>query len=224
ASETRVGAQNSRQAVVIGVVGNARQRSLSESTEPQIYFTYPQVTGIFGTLVVRTAVKPESLIDAVKQAVWSVDKEQPVWQIRTLESLVMKDLAPGRFVLQLLSAFSGLALLLSALGTYATLSHSVTQRTRELGIRMALGADRGSVLRMVIVRGIRLAMVGCALGAVASFISARWLGSLLYHVSARDPATFIAGAGVIALAAMLASYFPARRATRVDPMVALRNN
>src|SRR5262249_50556298 len=83
ASETRVGAQNSRQAVVIGVVGNARQRSLSESTEPQIYFTYPQVTGIFGTLVVRTAVKPESLIDAVKQAVWSVDKEQPVWQIRT---------------------------------------------------------------------------------------------------------------------------------------------
>ncbi|HEU4416910.1 MAG TPA: ABC transporter permease, partial [Candidatus Angelobacter sp.] len=155
-TETTLGSRGSKRATVIGVVGNAKQRSLREDFAPQIYFSYAQVTGNFGTLVVRTAVPPEDLTEPVRQAVWRIDKDQPVWRIRTLDSLIAKDVAPGRFVMLLMAAFSGLAVVLSGLGTYAMLSHSVHQRTRELGLRMALGAGRGSIFKLILAQGVRL--------------------------------------------------------------------
>ena len=222
--ETTIGNQNSKRATVIGIVGSAKQRALREIFEPQIYFSYAQVTGNFGTLVVRTAEPPENLVEPIRQAIWSVDKDQPVWRIRTMDSLIAKDLAPGRFAMLLMSAFGALALLLSALGTYAMLSYAVSQRTRELGIRIALGADRRSLLKLVLSQGTRLMAAGGLLGLLGAFISARLLGSMLYLINPIDITTFFCSLCVMALIAMLASYLPARRATRVDPVIALRND
>ena len=222
-SETIIGNRGSKWATVIGVVGNAKQRSLRESFEPQIYFSYAQVTGNFGTLVVRTAVPPDDLSEAVRQAVWRIDKDQPVWRVRTLDSLIAKDVAPGRFVMLLMAAFSGLALLLSGLGTYAMLSHTVNQRTRELGLRMALGAARGNIFRLILGQGLQVLAVGSVLGLAGALCAARLLGSLLYRVNPADMATFCMSVCILALIALLAGYLPAKRATRVDPMISLRN-
>ena len=148
----------------MGVVGDARQLSRNETLRPQIYFPYSQVPGIFGTLMVRTAIDPMQMSDSVRAAVWSVDKDQPVWRIRTVDSLLDRDAAPARFLVMLISAFGALALLLSALGTYGLINHNVQQRVRELGIRMALGAQPAAVWKMVLWEGLRLGMVGGVVG------------------------------------------------------------
>ena len=214
--------RTTKRARIVGVVGSAKQRNVREEFEPQVYFTYAQVTGIFGTLVIRTLTDPMSLSESVRQAVWSVDKDQPVWKVRSVDSMIARDTAPDQFAMLLMTGLSGLALLLSALGTYAMLSNMVTHRTRELGVRLALGAPTASVLRLVLIRGFILLALGTMLGLVGSAVCVRLIRSLLYGSVAGDIWAFAFGLAAMAATGLLASYLPARRATRVDPLVALR--
>jgi putative ABC transport system permease protein len=210
-------------ASVVGVVGDAKQYDLGEPQRPQVYTPYAQNPHIFGTLVVRSrGVEPLSLARTVKEAVWSVDPDQPVWKVRTLEHLLSVNVANRRFILWLMTCFAGLAVLLTALGIYGVVSYTVAQRTHEIGVRMALGAERRDVLRMVLGRGMRLALAGVGAGLVAAFGVTRLMAGLLYGVSATDPLTYAAVALLLAAVALVACYIPARRATKVDPLIALR--
>jgi putative ABC transport system permease protein len=158
----------------------------------------------------------------VKEAVWSVDPEQPVWKVRTLEHLLSQNVADRRFVLWLMTCFAALAVLLTALGIYGVVSYTVAQRTHEIGVRMALGAQGRDVLRMVLRGGMGLALAGVGAGLVVAFAVTRLMSGLLFGVSAADPLTYAAVALLLAAIALVACYIPARRATRVDPLVALR--
>ena len=205
---------------IVGVVGDAKQIGLRDSDTAEIYFPYSQEPGIFGTLVVRTTGDPMNFAEAVRQAVWSVDRDQPVWKVRTLQFLIERDLEDERLLMTLLSSFGVLAALLTMLGTYGVLS--VNQRRREIGIRMALGADRRAVRNMVLLQGIRLALIGAVIGVIAAVAASRVLSSELYGVGMFDGAAYAAGWILILGIAFLASYLPARQATRVDPGVILR--
>jgi putative ABC transport system permease protein len=209
-------------AIIIGVVGSAKQLNVREELAPQVYFTYAQDTGTFGTLVIRTVADPISVTDDVRRAVWSVDKDQPVWRIRTMDSIIERDTAPDRFAMVLMTGLSILALVLSALGTYGMLSNMVTQRTRELGVRLALGAPPANLRRLVLAQGISLIALGTALGLGTAAVCARLIRSLLFGVAPGDLSAFALGLAAMVAFGMLASYLPARRATRVDPMVVLR--
>jgi putative ABC transport system permease protein len=209
-------------AEVVGVVGDAKQYGLDDADLGCVYAAQPQNPHIFNTLAVRTAGDPMQLANAVRAAVWSVDPEQPVWKIRTQQSLVERSKGMPRFLAQLMGGYAGLALLLAAVGLYGVTSYSVTQRTREIGLRMALGAEPGDVLRIVLRRGLKLATIGLAIGLVGALALGRVLRTLLYATSPADPVTLVAVAAVLLAVAGLASYLPARRATRVDPTVALR--
>jgi putative ABC transport system permease protein len=165
------------------------------------------------------------VMPALKAAVYRAGSDQAVYNIQTMQEFVSQSMSAQRFPMILLGAFAGLALLLASIGIYGVISYSVAQRVHEIGIRMALGAERSRVFRMVIGQGLRLALIGSALGAVAALVLARLLSSfshLLYGVGASDPATFVAVSSALAGVAVLACYIPARRAMRVDPMVALR--
>jgi putative ABC transport system permease protein len=210
-------------ATVVGVVGDAKQYDLGETQMPQVYTAYAQNPHIFGTLVVRANVEPLSLSKQVREAVWSVDPDQPVWKVRTVEYLMGVNVSDRRFVLYLMACFAGLALLLTALGIYGVVSYTVAQRTHEIGIRVALGAQGRDVLRLVLRHGMGLALLGVGIGLAAAYAVTRYLASLLYGVSTTDPPTYAAVALLLAGVALLACLIPARRATRVDPMVALRH-
>jgi putative ABC transport system permease protein len=214
--------QNNITVSVIGVVGNAKQFGLSEELRPQIYACYTQNPNIFATIVARTDVEPMSLAESVKKAVWSVDKDQPMWKIRTVDYLLERNVASERFVVMLMSVFAALALILTSLGIYGVISYSVTQRTQEIGVRMALGALERDVLKLVISQAAFLALIGVVIGLAASFALTRLMSSLLFGVSPTDPVTFAGITMLLFAVAMLACYLPARRATKVDPMVALR--
>ncbi|HEX8354594.1 MAG TPA: ABC transporter permease [Pyrinomonadaceae bacterium] len=209
-------------ASVVGVVGDAKQYDIGERQRPQVYTPYAQNPHIFGTLVVRARVEPLGLTKSVKEAVWSIDPEQPMWRVRTLEHALSQNVADRRFVLWLMTCFAGLAVLLTALGIYGVVSYTVAQRTHEIGVRMALGARGPDVLRMVLGGGMRLALAGIGAGLAAAFAVTRLMSGLLYGVSAADPLTYAAVALLLACVALVACYIPARRATRVDPLVALR--
>jgi putative ABC transport system permease protein len=211
------------QATVIGVVPETKHTGLRQDPEPQIYFAYSQLTGIFGTLVVKTAADPMSLSDAVRRAVWRIDKDQPVWKVRTLDSLIHRDMAADRFLVVLMSLFGLLALALTSVGTYGLISYSVAQRTQEIGVRMALGASRTHILLLVLQRAIRLIAIGVAVGVLASLATTRLSRALLFNVSTVDPVAFGAAFLIMAVVAIAATYTPAQRATRVDPLVALRH-
>jgi putative ABC transport system permease protein len=208
---------------VIGVVGDVRQFNLDADPKPQMYLTYEQA-GFFAPrhLVVRTQVEPRSLASAVRAAVWSIDKDQPVSNVSTMEEVLADSIARQRFSMLLLGVFASVALVLAAVGIYGVMSYSVAQRTHEIGIRMALGARPRDVLRLAVGQGLKLVLVGVAAGLVASFALTRVMASLLFGVSATDPATFVTISLVLVGVAALASFIPARRATKVDPLIALR--
>jgi len=211
---------------IVGVVGDVKHRGLENDVWPEFYLPHAQVDyNIFSIpsfLIVRTAGDPLSLAAAVRQAIHSVDPNQPAAEVRTVESLLDEMVAQRRLRMTLLAAYAGLALLLAAVGIYGVLAYFVTQRTSEIGVRMALGAQTGDVLRFVLRRGMRLALIGVALGSIASFAMMRLMKTLLFGVSATDPLTFGAVALLLLSVALLACYLPARRATKVDPLVALK--
>ena len=211
---------------ILGVVGTVRDGGLDREPSPEIYFpdAEPGVHGTFAdsALVIRTSVPPASLTPEVRAALRSVDPGLPLHQIETMEEVIAKTLAGRRLNLWLLGIFAGIALVLSAAGLYGVISYLVAQRTRELGIRLALGAQAQDVVLLVMRQGARLTAVGIALGLLGAFLFTRVLESLIYGVSARDPLTFAAIAALLAGVALLATWIPAERAARVDPLVAIR--
>ncbi|MEK6281438.1 MAG: ABC transporter permease [Acidobacteriota bacterium] len=209
-------------ATVVGVVGDAKHYWLEEEQRPQVYGAFSQGPGLFATVVVRTTVEPLSLTEPVRQAIWKVDADQPMWKIRTVEFLVKRSTADRRFLMALMGVFAALALVLTIIGLYGVISYLVNQRTQEIGIRMALGAQVGHIMRMVLKQGMVLVLTGVALGLAAAWMLTRLIAQLLYQVSATDPLTFAGIASLLIVVALLACYVPARRATKVDPLVALR--
>jgi predicted permease len=217
----------SRQApwmTIVGTVKHARASSLeADTTEGFYYLPLSQFPQTSVAIAARSnAADPTTLADALASAVRAVDSNQPVYDVKTMEERVDGSLVGRRFLVVLLSVFSGIALLLAAVGLYGVINYSVKLRTRELGVRMALGARREDVLRLILLNGMKLAGVGLALGLVATFIFGRALSSLLYEVSLFNPLTLLTTALLLSGSVLLASYLPARRAARVDPMVALR--
>ena len=213
---------------VIGVVNDTKQRNLGEASPATVFIPLTQAAeGVSATLrqssfVLRTTGDPLLLSAAIRNEMSRVDPRLPVRNLRSMEQLVSRSIAPQRFNLSLLSLFSALGLMLAAVGIYGVMAYSVSQRTHEIGLRMALGAQARDVLKLVLKQGMALAVIGVAIGLIASFALTRLMRSLLFGVSATDPAT-LAGVGLLlTCVAMLACYIPARRATKVDPLVALR--
>src|SRR6266545_628102 len=206
---------------IVGVVGNEKNSSLSKTAEPAVYFSHRQFSYRSMSVVVRAQAAPLSLVNAVQNEVWALDRNLPVSNIKTMEQRLGESIAQPRFNALLLGLFAALALLLAAVGVYGVISYTVRQRTHEIGVRMALGASAGDILKMVVGQGLTLTLTGVSLGLLGSFGLTRLISGLLYGVGATDPLTFIAMPALLALAALLACYIPARRATKVDPMVAL---
>jgi putative ABC transport system permease protein len=207
---------------IVGVVGDVRYDKLDGETFPMVYWTQPQLTYSEMTFVVRTEGDPASLAGAARRVVQSIDPQQPVADVRTMESWVGESVSRARFGTLLLTIFSGLALLLAAVGIYGVMAYTVAQRQQEIGIRMALGAQTRDVLRMIMRQGMGMTMVGVALGLAGGLALTRVISGLLYGVSATDPLTFAGVALLLTLVALVACLIPARRATKVDPMIALR--
>ena len=208
---------------VIGVVKDVRQFELTADPRPQMYLTYRQA-GFFPAedLVVKTEVDPATLAATVRQTVWEIDKDQPVSNIRTMEEILLQSIARQRFSMLLLAIFAGVALILAAVGIYGVMSYSVAQRTHEIGIRMALGAQTGTVLKLAVGYGLKLVVAGVVIGLIAAFALTRVMSTLLFGVTATDPATFTLISLLLIAVATIASYIPARRATKVNPIIALR--
>ncbi|MGH9854403.1 MAG: FtsX-like permease family protein, partial [Blastocatellia bacterium] len=196
---------------------------LDQETTMQTYEPYTQQTFSSMTLVVRTTNDQTGMAAAIRNEVLSLDREQPISSIVTLDQLVSTSVAQRQFSMLLLGVFAVVALALASIGIYGVLSYAVTQRTREIGIRMALGAGRRDLLRLVVGQGMSLAMIGVGAGLVAAFLLTRLMSTLLFGVSATDPMTFGLISLLLMIVALLACWIPARRATKVDPIVALRN-
>jgi putative ABC transport system permease protein len=209
-------------AEVVGVIGDVKYAGLDQQTKPEMYAPFAQRPWPFMRIVVRTKSDPLIFADSIRTEVQAVDKDQPVDKITTMSSVVAASIATRRFYMQLLGSFAALAFILAAVGIYGVVSYSVAQRTREIGIRMALGAKQTDVLRLVLVEGFWLTMLGVAFGLAGAFAATRLLTDLLFEVKPTDPMTFIALSTLLAVVALLASYIPARRAMKVDPWVALR--
>jgi len=208
---------------VIGVVKDVRQFELTAEPRPQMYLSYRQA-GLFEPrdLVVKTDVEPTSLAATVRKAVWEIDKDQPVSNIQTMEQILGDSIARQRFSMLLLVIFAAVAMILAGVGIYGVMSYSVAQRTREIGIRMALGAQTGAVLKLAVGYGMKLVVIGVVIGLIAAFALTRVMSTLLFGVTATDPATFTLISLLLIAVAALASYIPARRATKVNPIIALR--
>jgi predicted permease len=216
---------------IIGVVGHVKDWGLGDTgpVQAQTYYAlyqdpdkwvaanYPETT-----LVVRTRLDTAAAMATIKKAVYGIDSGQPVYDVRTMQEIASESMASQRFPMILLGVFAALALLLACVGMYGVISYSVSRRVHEIGIRMALGAGRADVLRMVLRQGTRMAIVGVAIGAGAAFGLTRLIANMLFGVSPHDPVTLSAVAALLIAVALAACYIPARRAVRVDPMVALR--
>lgn len=209
-------------AVVVGIVGDVRQGGLAEDPPPVVYFNQRTAPRTLTTVVVRAAGDPLLLSNPIREVVHSIDPNQPIRRIATLEQVMSESIARDRFFTLLFGLFGALALVLAAVGVYGVLAYSVGQRTREIGVRMALGARVADVLRMVVLEGMRLVLAGVVLGALAALLLTRALASQLHGVSARDPLTFVVAPALLTAVALLACYLPARRATRVEAVTALR--
>jgi putative ABC transport system permease protein len=219
--------QKARWRTIVGVVGHVKHYGLDVPGREQIYVSHRQP--MYGTyvprdmtLAVRTSQEPASLTNAIREQVFSVDKDIPLYNIATMEELVATSVAQPRLNLSLLVTFATLALLLAAVGVYGVMAYTVAQRTHEFGIRVAMGARPGDVLKQVLVEGGRLAALGLALGLAAALGLTRLMSSMLFEVKPGDPLALGAAAAVLVIVALAACYIPARRATKVDPLVALR--
>jgi putative ABC transport system permease protein len=208
---------------IVGVVADTREQQLNKAAGPTIYFASYAGYGRSEIVLVRTAGNPMALAGALRSEVAALDREAPVSEVRTMEEIVDKSLAGRKFSVLLISLFGALALALAAVGLYGVVSYSVTQRNREMGLRMALGAQQGQVLRMVIGEAMKLTMAGAAVGAVAAVFAGRGLESELYGVRPGDVQSFAGAAAMLLLVALLGAWIPARRAMKVDPVVALRD-
>jgi putative ABC transport system permease protein len=223
--DSGTGLGSPRWMTVVGVMADIRERGLDLAIKPAVYVPFTQTEMSFFTpeeIAVRTSDDPLSLAKALQRAVWSVDAEQPVSNIRTMEDIVDTELEPRTQVLRLLGAFAALALLLASLGIYAVLSYVVSQRTREIGLRMAVGATQWDIARVMLRYCLRLTAIGLAIGVVAAVAATRLLSSLLFATSPLDPASFAAVAALLTSVALAASFVPTRRAAAVDPIQALR--
>jgi putative ABC transport system permease protein len=209
---------------VVGVTGGIRYYGLKVEPRPEVFIPHAQNPYLPMNLVVRTASDPNRLIEPVKTQVREMDPAQAVSNVRTMDTLVSRSVATDRFSMWLLGLLGSLALALAATGLFSLLSYLVSQRTHEIGVRMALGARQRDIFRLIIGQGALLLAAGLAIGLGASFICARLLSSLLFGISATDPLTFIFTPALLSVAALLACYVPARRATKVDPLVALRSD
>ncbi|HEX4641165.1 MAG TPA: ABC transporter permease, partial [Chthoniobacterales bacterium] len=207
---------------VVGVVGDVRGVSLNAEPYGQLYTSYRQTPRRALTLVVQTAGEPTTMLGTVREKIWSLDRQQPLYNVRTAEQVLERSIARPRFNMLLITILASVALVLAAVGIYGVISYSVTQRTHEIGVRMALGASAGDVLKLVVGHGMILAGTGVVLGLLAAFAVTRIMATLLFGVTATDPVTYFGLALLIGIIALLACYIPARRATKVNPVAALR--
>jgi predicted permease len=207
---------------IVGVVGDVRYDSLTDQAEPTVYFPHPELSYEFMTLVIRTDGDPAEMAPAVRRELSAIDPDQPVSDVRTMNQVMADTVARARFNTLLLGLFAGLATLLAAVGIFGVMNYSVTLRTREIGIRMALGAQSGRVLMLILRQGLILTLIGIGVGLAAALALTRVMSSLLFGVDATDPATFAAIVLLLTVVSLIACYIPARRATRIDPMNALR--
>ncbi|HYY58666.1 MAG TPA: ABC transporter permease [Pyrinomonadaceae bacterium] len=208
---------------IVGVGGHVKNNGLDAPSRMELYLPYSQKPYFYMTLLVRTTSDHNSMAAGMRNAVRAVDQDQSVYNVRSMENILADSIAPRRVSMFLLTIFAAVALILAAIGIYGVMSYSVAQRTREIGIRMALGAQRADVLKLVLRQGMVPALLGILIGLAAAFVLTRLMSSLLYGVSATDPAIFAATTMLLASVALVACYIPARRATKVDPMVALRH-
>jgi predicted permease len=210
---------------IIGVVGDVKHSGLNQPADPAVYAPFSQSDESWRrwmTLAIRTRGASSGLVEEVKKQTWSLDSQIPVSDVRTMDELMAVSLAQQRFNMLLLGLFAALALILAAVGIYGAMAYAVSQRTHEIGIRTALGAQRRDVLRLVMRDGAKIALFGVVIGIAGALALTRLMASLLFEVKPTDPATFAAVAVLLALVALTACYIPARRALRVDPIVALR--
>jgi len=207
---------------IVGVVNDVKSFGLEEETHPDIYRPFAQAPSTLIAFAIRASGDPLSLVAAVKNAIYAVDKDQPVFKVITMEKLAAESITLRRVSMLLVGGLSALALILAAIGAYGVMSYTISQRQREIGLRVALGAQASDVLKLVIAEGMKLALFGMMVGLLASFALTRLIKGLLFGVNATDPATFIVISILLGGVALAACWIPARRATKVDPMVALR--
>ena len=221
----RLGGDDSRAPLltVIGVVGRVKMEGLSQdSNRPQGYFSFPQLGNGGMTVIVKAQSDPTQLISALREQVKAVDPDQPIYNIRTMHEIRAESVASERLNLTLLSIFAGIALVLAIVGIYGVMSYTVTQRTHEIGIRMAIGAQPRDVFKMVIGQGMTLALIGVGIGLIGAFALTRLMASMLFDIAPTDPVTFVVIAVLLTTVALLACFIPGRRATKVDPVISLR--
>jgi putative ABC transport system permease protein len=207
---------------VVGVVGDIRHEGLADAAQPEIYMPHQQFALPSLSLVLRTIGNPLALVSAVRGEVRALDKDQPIALVQTLDEHISQSVLQPRLLMTLLSIFAGLALVLAAVGVYAMMSYSVSQRRGEIGIRIALGALKADILRLVVGQAALLVTSGLTIGLAGALAATRLLRSLLYEVDIWDPFTFAAIAALLAFVAVLAAWLPARRAAKISPMIALR--
>ncbi len=208
---------------IIGVVGDVKQSGLKASIPPQVYEPFFQKPSTSFNVLVRMTGEPMRLAEAVRHQVLSIDKDQPISNVRTMDQMVARSVTQDWFSVFLLGLFALLALLLAGVGIYGVIAYSVTKRTHEIGIRIALGARQGGILKLVLGQSLRLVLLGVGIGLASSALLTRFMASLPFEVKATDPATFAAVSTFLLGVALAAAFVPARRASRVDPMTALRD-
>jgi putative ABC transport system permease protein len=208
---------------IVGIVGDVRHQSMSAQPTIQMYMPMAQLTDSFLTVVVRTRTDPAALATSARQTIWSVAGDVPVYQVATLSDLVAKSVAPRRFVMILLEVFSAVALLMTAIGVYGVISYAVSERTREIGIRSALGANSRDIVRLIVGGGLSVVAAGLAVGVLVALGATDYLDASLYQVGARDPLTFMTVTAILFAVALLAQVIPIARAMRIEPTIALRS-
>jgi putative ABC transport system permease protein len=220
----RLGQESSPQWwTIVGVVRNMKTDAFDAPDSPHIYFPIYQRSNNGITIFLRTAEKPENTTRALRREMKSLDPDLPVFGVRTMEDVIAGSMEQRRFALQVIGGFAFVAFALAAMGVYGITAFSVSRRTREIGIRMALGAKRSQVLAMVLREGVSLVIWGLAPGLLGAFVLTRFLQTLLFHATVTDPATYTCVSAALVATALAACWFPARRATRIDPTVALRD-